>query len=96
MPSTTAEIRIDDLAAPQLTDLQRAALDYGDSLDIDFSEADVLGKASEITGLDDFGPDDFRERLAVLLTAWGNDEGLTGIGKLSLHNKIPHYRGTIY
>jgi hypothetical protein len=88
MPSTTAEIRIDDLAAPQLTDLQRAALDYGDSLDIDFSEADVLGKASEITGLDDFGADDFRERLAVLLTAWGNDEGLTGIGKLSVHNKL--------
>lgn len=88
MTQAPDDIRISDLAAPRLTDTQRAALDYGESLTLDFSEEGVLSPARQTTGLSDFGADDFRERLAVLLSEWGNDDNLTGIGRLTLHNKL--------
>jgi hypothetical protein len=82
------EIRITDLANPQLTEPQRAALAFCDTLELEFTEADILGKARQLTGLSNFGADDFRERLAVLLREWASDEGLTGLGRLTLHNKL--------
>ncbi len=82
------EIRITDLAQPVLTAQQRAALEFCDTLEFDFSEPGVLGKAREATGLNDFGAEDFRERLEVLLGEWGNDTGLTGVGRMALHNKL--------
>ena len=82
------EIRITDLAQPVLTAQQRAALEFCDTLEFDFSEPGVLGKAREATGLNDFGAEDFRERLKVLLGEWGNDTGLTGVGRMALHNKL--------
>jgi hypothetical protein len=88
MSTRPEEIRIADLAQPQLTETQRAALEYGETLQLEFTEDDILSKARQTTGLSDFGADDFRERLAVLLAQWGNDEQLTGIGKLTLHNKL--------
>jgi hypothetical protein len=86
--TTPGPIRITDLAKPVLSDAQRAALEWGETLNIEFTEASVLDKARAATGLADFGPDDFRERLGVLLSEWGGDAGLTGIGRLSLHNKL--------
>ena len=61
-------IRITDLANPELTELQKAALAFGDSLELDLSVDAVLNAAKEETGLDDFGPADFRERLELWLT----------------------------
>ena len=84
--STT--IRIADLANPVLSDNQRMALDYGDSLQLEFTESAVLGQAAATAGVDDFGEDDFRERLGLLLNEWDNDAQLTGIGRLTLHNKL--------
>jgi hypothetical protein len=81
-------IRISDLAHPQLTDSQRSALQWCETLETDFTLDSVLGKARSATGLDNFGPEDFLERLELLLAQWGDDEGLTGLGKLSLHNKL--------
>lgn len=82
------EISISDLANPRLTGAQQAALEFCETLQLEFSEADILGKARHNTGLSDFGADDFRERLAVLLQEWENDRGLTGLGRLTLHNKL--------
>jgi hypothetical protein len=82
------DIKITDLANPRLTETQQAALDFCETLELEFAEADILGKARQLTGLSDFGADDFRERLAVLLQEWTNDAGLTGLGRLTLHNKL--------
>jgi hypothetical protein len=81
-------LQVTDLAQPQLSPFQRDALAYGETLKINFTEESVLSKAREITGLEDFGDDNYRPRLALLLDEWGNDEGLTGLGRLSLHNKL--------
>lgn len=82
------EIRIADLRKPVLSDFQVAALEYGKTLALDFTIDGILGQARTATGLDDFGSDDFRERLGILVDEWGTDAGLTGIGRLTLWNKL--------
>ncbi|MFP6663646.1 MAG: sulfotransferase [Deltaproteobacteria bacterium] len=82
------EIHIDDLREPILNDFQKAALAYGETLKLDFTVEGILGQAREATGLSDFGADDFRERLGLLVEEWSQDEGLTGIGRLGLWNKL--------
>ncbi|MEM7409993.1 MAG: sulfotransferase [Myxococcota bacterium] len=84
-------IRITDLAQPELGDVQRAALNYADGLDLDLSVSAVLTKAREATGLDDFGPDDFEERLALWLSEPDEDPDRTNLGRLSLFNDCVRY-----
>ncbi|MFO7551980.1 MAG: sulfotransferase [Haliea sp.] len=84
-------IRIDDLAHPRLTDVQRAAMAYGEQQQIDFSEAAVLAAARQRTGLADFGPEDFRERLRLLLDEWGNDPDMTGSQRANLFGYLVRY-----
>jgi hypothetical protein len=76
------EIRIDDLAAPVLSDLQRMGLEYGESQPTELSVDAVCKAAVDRTGLDDFGPDDFRERLAVQLAEMDADPERTGLGRM--------------
>jgi len=85
------DIRITDLTAPQLTDAQQAAIAFGESLDVQLSETDILAQAMQRTGLSDFGPDDFRERLRLLVDEWGGDPDLTGIGRLALQRHLVRY-----
>lgn len=82
------DIRIDDLLEPRLNDFQKAARAYGENLDLDFRVESILATACEETGLEDFGPDDFRERLSLLVDEWTNDAGLSGLGRLTLLNKL--------
>ena len=79
-------IRIDDLCAPVLTDVQRAALAYGEKQQVELSAGAVLAAAVERTGLDDFGPDDFQERLALQLDEVDQDPERTGLGRLTVWN----------
>jgi hypothetical protein len=79
-------IRIRDLAKPELSDFQKGALAYADTLELDLSVEAVLAKASEETGLDDFGPDDFRERLALWLSEPDRDPDRTNLGRLMVFN----------
>ena len=52
-------------------------------------ESDALHRmASEQTGLDDFGDQDYRERLDVLLAALHDVEGLHGPGVVNLHAQL--------
>jgi hypothetical protein len=41
---------------------------------------DLHASASRVTGLEDFGPDDYRDGLAVLLESYARDAGLTPLG----------------
>jgi len=90
MPAAT-KIRIDDLSAPVLTDGQKAALAYGERTETELSVRAVLDEASARTGLDDFGPDDFRERLALWLAEVDQDEERTGLGRLVLFRDLVRY-----
>lgn len=81
-------IDITDLASPVLTEPQRAAIDYGETLQVDFSRDALLDEARTATGLQDFGPEDFLQRLDLLLDEWSNDTGITNIGRLTLRNKL--------
>lgn len=79
---------IEDLVDPILNDFQKAAQAYGDGLELDFTVEGILSEACRATGLEDFGPDDYLERLGLLVEEWSTDEGLTGIGRLTLWNKL--------
>lgn len=76
------EIRIDDLADPELTELQQMGVDYGESKATEMTVDAVCGAAAARTGLDDFGPDDFRERLGVQLAEMDADADRTGLGRM--------------
>ncbi len=78
------EIRIADLRDPQLTDLQRMALEYGDRHRVSLTEDAVLSAAVDRTGLDAFGPDDFRLRLRLWLGEIAADPNRTGLGRASI------------
>ncbi len=85
------EIRIVDLAHPVLTDVQRTAVEATEDLVVDLSEDAVLDKARAQTGLDDFGADDFRERLRVWLQSADEDAELAPIGRLGVLNDCVRY-----
>ncbi|MFT4822170.1 MAG: hypothetical protein ACI9DH_000264 [Halioglobus sp.] len=83
-----SDIRISDLADPILSREQLAARAYGDTLDIELSRDSILREAQHKTGLSDWGPSDFLERLDLLVDEWNADSGLNGIGRLSLRSKL--------
>jgi len=84
-------IRITDLANPQLGDAQKAAIAYGDTLELDLSLNAVLAEAASQTRLDDFGPDDFHERLALWLSEVDEDPDRTNLGRFSVFNDCVRY-----
>ncbi|MFM7224209.1 MAG: sulfotransferase family protein [Actinomycetota bacterium] len=84
-------IRITDLARPVLNGIQRAAIDFGESRSVELSVDAVIATAVARTGLDDFGPDDFCERLAVQLDEVNDDEERTGIGRMVLFGDCVRY-----
>ena len=85
------KIRIDDLTEPVLSDFQKAALEYTERNPVDLGLDAVLSAASERTGLADFGPDDFRERLGLWLSEVDEDEERTALGRLSTWNDCLRY-----
>ena len=87
-------IHIRDLAKPEFSDLQKAGLVYADTLDLDLGVDAVLARASKTTGLDDFGPDDFRERLALWLSEPDTDPDRTNLGRLMLVSDCVRYAAT--
>lgn len=78
----TNEIRIDDLAKPVLNEIQRAALAHGEATPVALTVDAVCRAAIARTGLEDFGRDDFRERLALQLGEMDTDPERTALGRL--------------
>ena len=85
------EIRIDDLAAPVLNDIQRMGIDYGESQHTDLSVDAICEAAIVQTGLDDFGPEDFRVRLDVQLEEMNADPERTGLGRMLMFGDCLRY-----
>lgn len=82
------EIRIADLANPVLSAAQQGARDYADTLTVELSSQSILQEAQRTTGLADFGPPEFVQRLDLLCDEWSGDTGLANLGRLSLRNKL--------
>lgn len=80
------DIHIDDMADPVVTPAIAAARQGPDNGPDDLTVDEVLARATAATdGLDDFGEDQsFRERMAVTLQAWREDDGLTRGGRINL------------
>ena len=79
---------IDDLRQPRLNREQQAAIDYARGLKLELSVDAVLEAARKATGMDDFGADDFKERLAVQLQSALEDSTLNNIGRLTIFNEL--------
>ncbi|MDH3202754.1 MAG: sulfotransferase [Myxococcales bacterium] len=91
MSDLSNDIRIDDLRAPILTPMQKMVIDGFAGARVKFAENEVLGQAKERTGLSDFGPDDFRERLGVWLQAADEDTDLGPMGRVRLFGDMVRY-----
>jgi hypothetical protein len=89
-PSPDA-IRIRDLGHPELTPAQRGAIEAASRIAVRFTESAVLEAARKQTGLDDFGADDFRERLRVWLTSVEEDADLGPVGRVGVYRDLVRY-----
>jgi hypothetical protein len=84
-------IRIDDLGAPVLNEMQRMGIEYGESTHTELSVDAVCDAATARTGLEDFGPADFRERLGLQLAEMDADEERTGLGRMLMFSDCTRY-----
>jgi hypothetical protein len=91
MTDRPPDIRIADLAQPLLTPGQKATVAAMGRMPVHFTEDAVLKAATERTGLSDFGPDDFRERLRVWLASAEEDVTLGPVGRVGIFNDIVRY-----
>ncbi len=74
--------RVDGFRNPVLTEERRAALEAAEAGPLDMSVENVLAQARARTGLDDFGPMGFVERLGLLLAEVEADGNLWKSAKL--------------
>ena len=88
------KIRIEDLSNPILSESQKAALDYADRQEIELSISAVQAAASKATGLDDWGADDWKERLGVWFDEMNADSNRTNLGRMVLFNDCVRYATT--
>ena len=87
-----AAIRIDDLAHPRLTTLQRDAIAAAPAVAMRVDA--VLDAARAATGLDDFGAADFRDRLQTWLQSFDEDDGLGPLGRATLFGECVRHAAT--
>jgi len=87
----SSDIRIDDLGAPVLTPVQKMVVDGFAGAEVDLCQDAVLEEARERTGLSDFGPNDFRERLAVWCQAVDEDAELGPMGRVRFFGDMVRY-----
>jgi Sulfotransferase family len=85
-----APVHLDDLAeprfSPQIDQIRELMASMAPDCPLD---ADALhAKATAETGLADFGPDDYRERLEVYLAALREIDGLHGPGIVNFHAQV--------
>jgi len=85
------KIRIDDLWEPVLSDIQKQALEYANTRPVDLDRKVILAAAIEQTELEDFGPDDFHERLDLWCDEVNNTPERSALGRLGLWNDYTRY-----
>jgi hypothetical protein len=83
------QIRITDLARPVLSRVEQQLVDSAP--EVTLSVEAVLSTARERTGLNDFGAEDFKERLALWLRLADEDRGLNRFGRAALLEQLVRY-----
>lgn len=83
------DIHLTDLGQPVLTELQQQAIAYAPAVEMNLDA--VLAAAKAKTGLDNFGPDDFRERLSVWLQSFDEDKALGPLGRAGMFGDCVRY-----
>jgi hypothetical protein len=85
-----ALVHLDDLAEPRFSPQVEQIRELMAAMAADCPlDAEALhAKASADTGLTDFGPDDYRERVDVFLAALREIDGLHGTGIINFHTQI--------
>ena len=91
MSERAADIRITDLANPVLTPAQATAVKYAETQHVQFDVETLLAAARAKTGLDDFGRDDFRARLAIQCQSIDEDVELNPLGRLGVFANLLRY-----
>jgi hypothetical protein len=76
--------RISDLKDPQLTALQKEALEQASAHPVTLTAQTVLQAATATTGLSDFGDMSFLPRLELWMSAADSDEQLSSIGRAGI------------
>lgn len=86
----TAAVRLDDLASPRFSAEAQQILDMMATLAPDCPlDSDALhARAVADTGLDDFGPLDYRERLDVYLAALRDIDGIHDAGVVNFYSQL--------
>ncbi|WP_043842489.1 sulfotransferase family protein [Amycolatopsis taiwanensis] len=84
-------IRIADLRNPVLTEVQQAMMSYAEANPVELTVDAVLAAAKAASGLDDFGPEDFKKRLAVWLDTIDSDPNRTPYTRMLLFNLCLKY-----
>ena len=84
------QVRLDDLASPRFSTEAQAILDMMAAMAPQCPlDADALhAQASADTGLGDFGPEDYRERLDVYLAALREIDGLHDAGVVNFFGQL--------
>lgn len=90
---TDATVQLDDLAQPRFSAEAEQIRDMMASLAPDCPlDADALhAKAIADTGLDDFGPDDYRERMDVYLAALHEIDDMHGPGTVNFFSQMSQW-----
>jgi hypothetical protein len=91
--ATADIVQLDDLAEPQFSPAAQQIRDMMALLAADCPlDSDALhARAIADTGLDDFGPDDYRERLDVYLAALHEIDGMHGPGIVNFFSQISQW-----
>jgi len=82
------DIYFDDLADPQFGPLQKVVRKLGNLAKVEFTADKVLDDARKATGLSDFGPDEFKEPLQVLIDSYKSDPLMSPIGATQVYNDL--------
>lgn len=85
------KIEIADLLDPQLTDDQRQAIAWAEANPVTLTEDAILEGARQATGLSDFGPEDFHERLRLLVSEWNGDTRAYALKRMFLFGYAVRY-----
>lgn len=82
------EVRIPDLREPQRSGDEQALYDTALAMQADLDADELVAQAKAETGLDDLGDTGFVERLRVQVEAVEADEGLSGLGRWLVRERL--------
>ncbi|OBK26239.1 sulfotransferase family protein [Mycobacterium asiaticum] len=86
---TAEDIDFDDLASPQLTDVQRQILEFTEARQVEFDIDTMLSEAREQAGVTDLDDTDgYTDRLSAHVAAIENDDGLRQLSRSTLRQRV--------